>query len=69
MTLYICDETKKIEKTYEYSVGVNWSNRGEQIKWCQDNFTKDTWCYYDHHGAIYFEFEKDMMWFKLRWAK
>ena len=67
MTLYITDDTRKITKTYTFNVGVSWANRGEQIKWCLNYLTEDTWVYHDRQGAIYFEYEKDLVWFKLRW--
>lgn len=67
MTLYISDAKLGIKKSYEHCAPVNQNNLDIQIKWCQDNFIRNTWKYYDHQGVIYFEHEKDMSWFKLRW--
>ena len=55
-------------EVFEYSTGVTWWVRGEQIEWCEQTFPEGTWRYYHHQGAMYFKRERDLMLFQLRWA-
>jgi hypothetical protein len=68
MTLYLNTPTHG-KKEYNFCAGVDWHNRGQQINWCYNNLKKDEWYYFDHQGSLYFEHEKDLLWFKLRWPQ
>lgn len=66
MSIYVKQGDKL--KEFYLNAPVDWRIGSEQVIWCRKNFAKGAWAYHQHQGVIYFEHEKDLAWFKLRWA-
>jgi len=53
---------------FKYGVPTHHTTRAKHFEFCNQNFKRKHWHYYNFGNEIWFKRKKDLMWFKLRFG-